>query len=272
MTQRNSYAQSRPPRLAVEALESRDCPACTVFQAGHTVHILGDGAANTITISETVPPATPATMTIIADGTTTTYAGGTISRVYIQTRAGDDVVTYKSSVVPGREGISLLSISLGTGNDLADVTDSQAISTAGDVPGRWSVMIDGSAGDDTVVTRFGRIDLQALRVRANLGEGNDTFAALFAGTIATMSGTPTAIGLNVQGGAGNDSIDLHATAHVEGGYLTAIFQGGEGDDEITMAVDLTGNHENTVHLEALGGSGSDIMSVDVTELSSVTPD
>jgi len=272
MTQRNPYVRSRAPRLAVEVLEPRDCPACTVVQAGHTVNILGDGGANTITISEAGPPTTAAAMTITADGITTTYAGGTIARVYVQTRAGDDVVTYKSAVVPGREGISLLSISLGTGNDLADVTDSQAISTAVDVPGRWSVMIDGSAGDDTVVTRFGRMDLQALRVRANLGEGNDTFAALFAGPIATLSGKPTAIGLNVQGGAGNDSIDLQAAAQVEGTYLTAIFQGGEGDDEITMAVDFAGNRENTVHLEALGGSGSDFMSVDVTEMSSATPD
>src|SRR5262245_4242032 len=265
MTQRNSYAQSRAPRLAVEALESRDCPACTVFQAGHTVHILGDGSANTITISEAVPPATPAAMTIIADGTTTTFAGGTIARVYVQTRAGDDVVTYKSSVVPGREGISSLSISLGTGNDVADVTDSQLISNVADMPGRWSVMIDGSAGDDTVVTRFGRLDLGSMRVRANLGEGNDTFAALLAGPIANMSGKAIAIGFNVQGGAGDDSIDLQAIAQAEATFLTAIFHGGAGDDEMTMAVDFVGKRPGRVHLEGLAGSGNDFVSVDVSD-------
>jgi hypothetical protein len=113
------------------------------------------------------------------------------------------------------------------------------------------------------------MDLQALRVRANLGEGNDSFAALFAGTIAIMSGNkPTAIGLNVQGGAGDDSIDLQAISQVEGAYLTAIFQGGAGNDEITMAIDFAGNRESLVHLEALGGSGNDFLSVDVTELTS----
>jgi hypothetical protein len=126
MTQRNPYARSRASRLAVEALESRDCPACTVFQVGGTVHVLGDGAANTVIIDEAptspFPPHLPGSLRINADGVVTEFPTSTVKRLDVQTRGGDDVVIYKSVIAPGADGVSSLSINLGAGNDVADFT------------------------------------------------------------------------------------------------------------------------------------------------------
>ena len=98
MTQRNRDARSRASRLAVEALESRDCPACTVFQAGGTVHVLGDSTANLVIIDELppspFPPHLAGALRINADGVVTEFPTSTVKRLDVQTRGGDDVVLY----------------------------------------------------------------------------------------------------------------------------------------------------------------------------------
>jgi hypothetical protein len=261
---------SRTARLNVEALEPRDCPACIVYQAGGTVHVLGDDAANTVVISETAthPPFIFGGMTITADGECTTFPAGFVRRLDVQTRGGDDVVTYKSVVAPGWDGISSLSISLGTGNDIADVTVWRRTAAPPDWVGSWSLTVDGSSGDDAIITRFGRIDFRSLRVQANLGDGNDTFAALFGGPIEEANGQSTLIRLNVQGGNGDDSMNLDALTQAEMADLTAVFQGGGGSDHITMAVAFSGTTPSRARLQALAGAGDDIVSVN---LASTTP-
>lgn len=270
MAQRYQYVRSRAVRLGVDRLEPRDCPACVVYQAGGTVHVLGDDAANTVVISEaaTHPPFIFGGMTITADGVATTFPAASVRRLDVQTRGGDDVVTYKSVVAPGFDGISSLSISLGTGNDVADVSVFRRTAAPPDWIGSWSLTVDGSSGDDAVVTRFGRIDFRSIRVQANLGDGNDTFAALFGGPMEEANGLPTLIRLNVQGGNGDDSMDLDALAQAELADLTAVFQGGGGSDHITMAVALSGNKPSRVRLQALAGAGDDIVAVN---LASMTP-
>src|SRR5262245_30440222 len=265
MAQRSQYVRSRTSRLAVEALEPRDCPACIVYQAGGTVHILGDAAANTVIINEVppspLPPHLPGALRITADGALTEFAAGTVTRLDVQTRGGDDVVTYKSVVAPGKDGISSLSLSLGAGNDVADVTVMRRTASPADYDGSWSLAVDASTGDDSVVTRFGMIDFHAVRVQANLGIGNDTFAALFGGPLVDASGKPVVIQLNVQGGAGDDSMELEALTQAELADLTAIFQGGGGSDHITMAAGFSGDTPSRARLRALGGDGNDLISV-----------
>src|SRR5262249_44126504 len=185
MAQRNQYARSRTARLAVDRLEPRDCPACVVYQAGGTVHILGDDAANSVVMNEVGahPPFFAGGLTITADGATTIFPAASVLRIAVQARGGDDVVTFQSSALAGKDGVSSLSLNLGTGNDVADVNVSRNTLAPADFVGTWSLTVTGSSGDDAVVTRFGRIDLHSVRVQANLGDGNDTFAALFGGPI-----------------------------------------------------------------------------------------
>ena len=40
------------PRLVVETLEPRDCPACTVFESNFTGYVLGDDTANSVVITD----------------------------------------------------------------------------------------------------------------------------------------------------------------------------------------------------------------------------
>jgi|GEM_PF-4340752 len=272
MALRNRYARSRVPRLAVEALEGRDCPACIVYQAGGTVHVLGDAGANTIVINEVppspLPPHLPGSLKITADGVVHEFPAGTVRRLDVQTRGGDDWVTYKSVVAPGKDGISSLSLSLGTGDDIADITVMRRTAPPSDYDGSWSLAVDASAGDDAVVTRFGMIDFHSARVHANLGIGNDTFAALFSGPIADANGQPAVIRLNVQGGAGDDSMELEALTQAERPDLTAVFQGEGGSDHITMGVAFSGDTPSRVRLQALAGAGDDLVSV---YLSNSTP-
>lgn len=256
-------SQSPAARLGVERLESRECPACIVYKAGGTVHVLGDGAANTIVIRETgpIPPFIPGGLSITADGVSTGFPAGSVLRLVVQTRGGDDVVTYTSSAAAGENGIASLALDLGTGDDVADVTVSRNTLAPADFVGTWNLTVSGSSGDDAVVTRFGRIDFHSIRIRANLGAGNDTFAALFGGPIAQAPGTPAVIRLNVQGGAGDDAMDLEALTQAELSDLTATFLGGEGDDDVTMAVGLSGNTPSRIRLEAMAGAGNDLVSV-----------
>jgi hypothetical protein len=272
MTQRNRSARSRARRLAVEALEARDCPACTVFQIGGTVHVLGDGTANMVIIDELptspFPPHLPGSLRIIADGVVTEFPTATVKRLDVQTRGGDDVVLYKSVIAPGADGVSSLSISLGAGNDVADVTVTRRTAAPPVYAGSWWLTVDGSAGDDAVVTHFGRIDFNSVRIQANLGAGNDSFAAEFDGPIAAANGKPTLIRLNVLGGLGDDAMNLDAVAEAEMADLSAVLQGGDGNDHITMAAAFSGTTPSRARLQALGGAGNDIVAVN---LASTTP-
>ena len=269
MAQRYQYVHSRAARLNVEALEPRDCPACVVYQVAGTVHVVGDDAANTVVISEAVtnPTYIQGSLTITADGVSTIFPAGSVHRIDVQTRGGDDVVNFQSSSTAGKDGISSLSLKLGTGDDVADVAVSRIMPAPADYVGAWNLTVYGSSGDDAVMTRFGSIDLHAIRIRANLGDGDDTFAALFTGPIAAANGQPTLIRLNVQGGAGDDCMDLDAvTQFASFADLRAVFEGDGGFDLITMAVAFSGNIASRVHLEALAGPGDDFVSVDLVSL------
>jgi len=268
MTRSNRYIHSRAARLNVERLETRDCPACVVYQTGGVVHVVGDESANTIVITElgASPPLIAGGLTITADGVSRDFPAGSVRRIGVQTRGGDDIVTFKSSAAAGNDSISWLALNLGRGNDSADVAVSRNVSAPADFVGTWNLTVNASAGDDTVVTRFGSIDLHSVRIQANLGDGDDMFAALFTGPIAAAN-QPTEIRLNVQGGAGDDSLDLDAVTQAASlADLAAVFQGGDGSDLITMAVAFSGDTPSHVRLQALAGAGDDFVAVDLVSL------
>src|SRR5262249_27237116 len=129
MTHRPPTTRSRT-RLTLQAFEPRDCPACTVVQAGTILYILGDNTANTVVISDsgpargpTEPP--PAELTVAADGQTTDIPNSTITRVVVQTLGGDDSVTYQPGVPNGTQAVKSLLLDLGSGNDAALLTVSR---------------------------------------------------------------------------------------------------------------------------------------------------
>src|SRR4029077_10721151 len=68
MTHRPPTVRART-RLSLQAFEPRDCPACTVVEAGTTLYVLGDNTANTVVITDSGPArgpngSTPAEFTV----------------------------------------------------------------------------------------------------------------------------------------------------------------------------------------------------------------
>src|SRR5262245_31825042 len=114
-------------QLTLQAFEPRDCPACTVAQAGTTLYVLGDNTANTVVISDSGPArgpngSTPAELTVTADGQITDIPNSNITRVVVQTLGGDDSVTYQPGALGGTQAVQSLVLDLGGGNDTALLT------------------------------------------------------------------------------------------------------------------------------------------------------
>jgi hypothetical protein len=265
MTHRPRTVRART-RLTVQAFEPRDCPACTVVQAGTTLYVLGDNTANTVVISDSGPSRgqtglTPAELDITADGQTTDIPNSTISRVVVQTLGGDDSVTYAPGVPNGTQAIGALVLDLGSGNDSVDATVSRPfffdLNSQQHCPA-LNLRVAAGVGDDAVVVRTQVIDEVGVFVRASLGAGDDTFAGLVGDQLVNELTAPRTLLFAVQGGAGDDSIAVSAAGIQAGNYtIAAALQGGAGDDDISATVSLLSGPATVVRLSLAGGDGDD---------------
>src|SRR5262249_7187757 len=139
---------NRSAVLRLEELESRWCPSCTVTVTGHTLRIVGDAANNNVGIVDNGA----AGIVVTCDGVTSPAATG-IQRVLVDTKAGDDTVTYSRSAAGGNfTGRLDFRAKLGSGNDTftADFNGNDLVGRA-----RVKFDIDGGAGDDTITFNAG---------------------------------------------------------------------------------------------------------------------
>src|SRR5262245_16474973 len=82
--------------LRLEELENRWCPSCTVTVTGNTLRITGDAGNNTVAIVDNGA----AGMVVTCDGDAHPAATG-IQRVLVDTKEGDDTVSYSRSAAGG---------------------------------------------------------------------------------------------------------------------------------------------------------------------------
>jgi hypothetical protein len=184
----------RQPRRFVPRLESFDeriLPTVQVLPltADGTLTILGDDAANVITISDTGKD--PASLIVEADGQFY-FVDGFVARIQVFTAGGDDVVEYQlSSDLTSHRTVS---VDLGLGNDSFTATlDGQTL----------------AAGTDLVIQAVG-------------GGGKDT---LTLNAIGVNLGAGTHLTVDFQGGRGHDGVTFNYSPGVVDGsavvWLTA---------------------------------------------------
>lgn len=105
--------QRRDCALHLEPLGERLCPSCTVIQAGTTALVLGDGADNSLRLSDS-----RGALSVVCDDLTSTLQG--VSRLVVQTLGGNDIVNFQPDDTGG--GVKTLQLDLGTGDDVADLS------------------------------------------------------------------------------------------------------------------------------------------------------
>src|SRR6516225_872710 len=145
----NLRKPSRPQRRMnrfvpqLEAFEDRNCPSFVAVQ-GHTLLVIGDSSANTISIMDSGNGMVTGTI----DGQSAT--GTAIHNVVVHAGAGDDTLTYTlTSALTTSEH---LQINMGSGMDTATLDFSPGVTSA-----HLSVDFTGNKGDDTLTTMLGPV-------------------------------------------------------------------------------------------------------------------
>jgi hypothetical protein len=230
----------------LEVLEDRHCPSFIGVQ-GHTLLILGDPTADTVSIMDS------GNGTISGTINGQSAAGTDINHVVVHTRGGDDTLTY-TLTNPLTSPLNL-QIDMGSGNDTATLDFSPGITNT-----RLKVDFTGGKGNDTLTTKFGAITNSELYFRSNLGKGNDTFDNTLLGSIVGDS----AVRFLVHGGKGADTLGFHAdsTNIDSGAKLDVNLLGGKGND--TINVDYQGVLNGELRLNANGGPGDDTVNANLT--------
>lgn len=234
--------------LRLESLEDRCCPS-SVSVIGHTMYILGDAGANTVSIQDN------GRGTITASIDSHTRTANNINNIIVNTKGGNDTVNYTLSGQLQRS--ENLSLNLGDGNDTANLNFS-----AGQANANLRVNVLGGAGDDRVTATFGRFDHSNLSFRSDLGSGNDACDVTMSGALVNRSH----VNFNVAGGLGNDTIAFHANASpVDVEALSSLYfriWGGRGQDNVSL--DYQGRVNGKLNMLIDGQQDVDTLTANVT--------
>lgn len=230
----------------LEALEDRNCPSFIAVE-GHTLLIIGDNTADTISIMDSGNGMVTGTI----DGQSAT--GTSINHIVVHTRNGDDTLTY--ALTNPLTSPEHLQIDMGSGKDSATLDFSPGITNT-----HLKVDFLGHTGADTLTTKFGAITNSSVIFQSNLGKGADTFDNTLLGNIVGDS----AVRFLVHGGKGPDTLGFHAdTTNIDAASKLAVnLLGGKGDD--TINVDYAGQLNGKFVLNANGGKGDDTIDANVT--------
>jgi hypothetical protein len=228
----------------LETLEGRDCPSVDAFVVGHTLFVRGDDADNVVSITD------DGLGGVSADIDGTTVDGTDIRRINVQTRDGNDTVTYTASA--SLSASRHLGINLGKGDDTFTMDAASGITS-----GSLNVSLHGHQGDNTGTITLGTIDEGASALfQLHGGNGDDDFTATFDGELNGK------LGLHMHGGSGSDTLTGEITvAEGSTGKLAAALQGGSGSDNLTLNVtdgSETDGETGLAFFRALiqGGSGN----------------
>src|SRR5262245_20451169 len=216
--------------LRLLELERRWCPSCTVTVDGNTLRIIGDATNNNVAIVDN-----GAAGIVVTCDTVASPAATGIEHVRVDTRGGDDTVTYSRSTAGGNfTGRLDFKAKLGSGNDsfTANLNGNDLVGTA-----NVEFDIAGNAGNDTMTFNAGTtaagVDIASgarLKLGAAGDNGTDSITVAYAGK---LDGKLT---VQDQGGADNDTVAATvALSAGSTGSLTAAVRGGgageEGEDE-----------------------------------------
>ena len=278
-------SHARPNRFTprLEALEDRWCPACTINVVGHTMLILGDGAANAVNVTHNGA----GNVTATCDSASAT--GTAINKIVIDTRGGNDTVNL--SVTGALTSELHLDLGLGGGNDVAHLKFA-AISD------ELKVRADLGGGDDTIDVNLDQeiqtgavVDLKVkgqggadawtlsvneVRTNAELkvafdGEGGNDSLDVFLGDPIDAGAK---VKIDAKGGGGNDDLNVDATTFgtganiAAGATLSVNLDGGGGRD--TLAFSHDGDIDGTLHVRLNGGGGGDTATATITPLAGST--
>src|SRR5262245_26683272 len=148
------------PRL--ESLETRDCPSCSVVHKGDTLFIVGDREANQIAIADTREGG----ITVTCDGSVRPAFQG-VRVIDIKTGGGNDEVSaaFENHSTPD----FVFRVDLGTGNDILSIRGvGEHVKKRGP-----AFDINAGAGNDDVAVTFSVPSDGDLALRADLGAGDD---------------------------------------------------------------------------------------------------
>jgi hypothetical protein len=273
---------------AVEALEDRNLMAVAVqlVDRGSTLRLTGDTAAEWISIHQDdalntlsvqwgiINPAVDAVPPPVQQ-----FTSSTIKRIVVNTRGGNDTVTY---AVDGLNYSFAKSINIdtGAGNDtvMIDMGGQLYVPLSIDggdsvdgmmpePPYNWptptpleiqtnlNVSVQAGAGNDSVDAIFGHV-LKGLSYRAVGGTGNDSLSTSLAGVV---SAGRTVI-ISQDGGVGNDHLAFNQDANsIEAGArLSVVQRGGAGNDQIDLQ--SFGLIQGTLLVNQVGNTGNDKLS------------
>lgn len=178
--------------------------------------------------------------------TATLKAGSVLNKLDLYGGAGADTILVESSAKdPGAR----IFVSAGTGNDKIDVSSGAGSTEEFGSVEVHEVIIDAGSGNDTVKSS-GSGD-GYVKTTAWGGDGNDTL------DITTSSGAVYSAKAEskVYGGDGNDLIKIHNFASADVASIVIDVQGGAGNDVIDVTA--VPGYWTSVALKATGGDGND---------------
>jgi hypothetical protein len=229
--------QRRPVALQCEALEDR-CVPCTFnfVPATATLTVTGTGGRDAVVITDDGTNNAGA-VTLACNGATL-FSSGPVAGV-------NQVHTIQVSTLGGKKDSVLYTL---TGNMVANTRS-------------VSATFGGGKGDTFEADVNGNLTNSFLLIQANGGNGGDKITGNVTGSLNGAS----FLGFLFKGGTGKDQIGVDATNGVNIGplaQLTVSVDGGAGNDRVN--VDYEGQLQGAFFLGAAGGAGKDKVHATVT--------
>jgi hypothetical protein len=227
------------PRL--EALESRWCPSAVgIVQNDQTLTIRGDGANDTIQISDDGKGDVTATI-ILASGTRTISATG-VTKIVIDAGGGNDTIGYAlTGALTGRS--EKLHLDLDKGSNQVNLDFSAGVTNSA-----LAVSMDDATGSNQLTTTFGAITGSRVNLTENLGPAGSTSHVNFGGPLS--SSNPIVV---ITGGRGDEQVFAQVGDETNANLQFFSYLGRGAN---TFDLDSTGNLVNSIeHFDVEAGGG-----------------
>jgi hypothetical protein len=254
---RDRAPQSPQSRPRLEVLEDRSCPAVFIVTFGGTMFVVGDNAANGVTITDQGDGNVEAVIT--SPSNTAEREASNINSIVVLTGGGGDTVDYQLDNPVTRA--KALSVDLGGGDDTANLNASAGVNGsyllasvyggagADAITGSIGAIaagaaaalaLDGGLGNDTVTATSDGLLNGALAVAVSGGQDNDTVSAV----LTVAAGSTGSLAAAALGGLGNDKLTLNVNDNSGAGgestlaYRLAVLDGGAGTDTCTATANV----------------------------------
>ena len=253
-------------RAGLEDLERRECLSTTVSLAGGTLNIVGDDAANNVAVyfRDSVND-----IRVQVDGVDHHFSSLQVQNLNVDLKGGDDGLYMQLGADSDTSAAMFdpknMNIKLGDGNDAAQIWFGGLSFPGRAIATNLNISLDAGLGDDDVTANFPEVQSGTLNYAATLGDGNDRgFAGLWGNV-----GTGATARLALSGDAGDDILNTYETYNggydnvniSEGALLDVNVQGGPGNDQLNMT--YGGNVRGKLQIRQDGGDGNDSIKGDI---------